>query len=143
MIRGVGDPLVAVYARCYLCRVAAVLDKNQRVHLMPTYLDFLTTFSQIRSERIQPLLVKNRIEMSVYMNLHSPALDWILQCVAYKASSSELKAILQTGREKSNSGILLHSILSAFQPDYIVSRSLEFAEMIKECKVVGISRVWI
>jgi hypothetical protein len=35
MMRGIGDPLVAIYARCYICRVGAQVASTVKTHLMP------------------------------------------------------------------------------------------------------------
>jgi len=45
MVRGVGDPLVAAYARCYLCRVGMLVAPSIRDHLMPCFDDLLLTFT--------------------------------------------------------------------------------------------------
>lgn len=47
MVRGIGDPLVAVYARAYLCRVGMSIAPDSRSHLMPNFTDYLATLSQV------------------------------------------------------------------------------------------------
>lgn len=47
MIRGIGDPLVACYARAYLCRVGLFVAPNARTHLMPNFTDYLYTVQQV------------------------------------------------------------------------------------------------
>lgn len=47
MIRGIGDPLVACYARAYLCRVGLFVAPNARTHLMPNFTDYLSTVQQV------------------------------------------------------------------------------------------------
>ena len=47
MIRGMGDPLVACYARAYLCRVGMSLAPGTKTHLLPNFTDYLTTLSQV------------------------------------------------------------------------------------------------
>lgn len=48
MIRGIGDPLVAVYARCYLCRVGmTVATATDREYLKENFYDFLASYNQV------------------------------------------------------------------------------------------------
>ncbi|XP_070579924.1 VPS35 endosomal protein-sorting factor-like [Ptychodera flava] len=137
-MRGIGDPLVAIYARTYLCRVSWMsVAPEFKDHLVNNFYDFLGTYVQLQGDSVQNLLAVQRLDMSTYLTLYSPALDWILQCIAYQASDDTLTEILEKCRKQCNSALLLNSIMSAFKPDYIASRVMNFLEMIKECEESG------
>jgi len=96
MIRGVGDPLIAAYARCYLCRVGVLVAPSIRDHLMPCFHDLLLTFtSQIGTETVQTALTVQRTSVPHYLVLYAPALDWVLSCLAHNASETLLDSVLQ------------------------------------------------
>ncbi len=71
--------------------------------------------------------------------MFTPALDWILYCVAYKASPALLNETLGNFKHKSAvsvedgcSALILNSLLTCFPPEFIASRSLEFLELVKK-----------
>lgn len=54
--------------------------------LNKNFFDLLTTFRQISCESVQKYLVVQRVEVPEYLTLYSPAISWILQCIAYRAA---------------------------------------------------------
>jgi hypothetical protein len=66
-------------------------------------------------------------EMPAYLNLYTPALDWILQCAAFRATETVLADILNMYARSGNSALLLNSIISSFAPEYISSRCVSRA----------------
>lgn len=47
MIRGIGDPLVAAYAHCYLCRVGMAVTTGDREYIKENFYDFLASYNQV------------------------------------------------------------------------------------------------
>ncbi|XP_026132836.1 UPF0505 protein C16orf62 homolog [Carassius auratus] len=85
MVRGIGDPLVAVFARTYLCRVGMEVAPHLKDSLNKNFFDLLASLRQVHGESVQNQLVQQRVEIPIYLTLYSPAIQWILQCVAYRA----------------------------------------------------------
>ncbi|KAK7873878.1 hypothetical protein R5R35_005739 [Gryllus longicercus] len=137
MTRGIGDPLVAVYARCYLCRVGMTVATADREYIKENFYDFLATYHQLFTPTIRSELTKLKVDLSTYLTLYTPALDWILHGVATNAPEKLLVEILARCKEKCNSALLLNSIMAAFKPVYIASRALQFIELLSACDEEG------
>ncbi|XP_005101203.1 VPS35 endosomal protein sorting factor-like [Aplysia californica] len=140
MSRGIGDPLVAVYARCYLCRVGILIAPKFRPHIPRCFEDFIITFPQVQGESVQNILATQKVEMPRYLTLISPALDWILQCLAHQSSETLLTQTLERCKEGCNNALMINSIMSAFKPQYIANRALFFTELIKSCEDTGLPK---
>uniref|UniRef100_A0A669CA17 VPS35 endosomal protein-sorting factor-like n=1 Tax=Oreochromis niloticus TaxID=8128 RepID=A0A669CA17_ORENI len=137
MIRGIGDPLVAAYARAYLCRVGMEVAPHLKDSLNRNFFDLLGTFRQISSENVRAQLVLQMVEMPEYLTLYSPAISWILQCIAYRAPESLLTEMMERCKKLGNNALLLNSVMRAFRPEFVAARATDFIGMIKDCDEAG------
>lgn len=103
MIRGIGNPLIAVYARCYLCRVGLALNQSTDLGFVKeNFYDFLATYGQLFSQTLKADLNKQNIPIASYLGLYTPALDWILQVMAAAAPESLLIEVLLRCKQQAN-----------------------------------------
>ncbi|XP_047464640.1 VPS35 endosomal protein-sorting factor-like isoform X2 [Mugil cephalus] len=137
MIRGIGDPLVAAYARAYLCRVGMEVAPHLKDTLNRNFFDLLRTFRQISGESVQNQLVVQRVEVPEYLTLYSPAINWILQCIAYRAPEPLLTEMMERCKTMGNNALLLNSVMRAFRPEFVAARASDFIGMIKDCDESG------
>uniref|UniRef100_A0A7N8XRG6 VPS35 endosomal protein-sorting factor-like n=1 Tax=Mastacembelus armatus TaxID=205130 RepID=A0A7N8XRG6_9TELE len=137
MIRGIGDPLVAAYARAYLCRIGMEVAPHLKDSLNCNFFDLLGTFQQISGESVRNQLVQQRVEVPEYLTLYSPAISWILQCIAYRAPEPLLTEMMERCKKLGNNALLLNSVMRAFRPEFVAARATDFIAMIKECDEAG------
>ncbi|XP_061008926.1 VPS35 endosomal protein-sorting factor-like isoform X2 [Dama dama] len=137
MVRGIGDPLASVYARAYLCRVGMEVAPHLKESLNKNFFDFLLTFKQIHGDTVQNQLVLQGVELPSYLPLYSPAMDWVFQCVSYRAPEALLTEMMERCKKLGNNALLLNSVMSAFRAEFIATRSMDFIGMIKECDESG------
>jgi hypothetical protein len=137
MIRGMGNPLVATYARCYLCRVGVLVAPEVRNHLDYCFTDFGRTYKQFEEESVQNTLALQHVDMIQYVGLYMPALDWILQCMAHRATEKVLAGVLERCEKQCKSGLVLNAVMSSFQPEFVSARAVQFCQQIKECEEAG------
>ncbi|XP_029953545.1 VPS35 endosomal protein sorting factor-like [Salarias fasciatus] len=137
MIRGIGDPLVAAYARAYLCRIGMEVAPQLKDNLNRNFFDLLGTFRQISGETVRNQLVLQRVEPPEYLTLYSPAINWILQCIAYRAPEPLLTEMMERCKTLGNNALLLNSVMRAFRPEFVAARATDFIGMIKDCDESG------
>ncbi|XP_076674334.1 VPS35 endosomal protein-sorting factor-like isoform X1 [Andrena cerasifolii] len=131
MIRGIGNPLIAVYARCYLCRVGLALNKTSDFEFVrENFYDFLSTYQLLFGQFVKIERIKQNMSLHSYLNLYSPALDWILQILVATTSENLLEDVLSQCTNQRNSSLLLNSVLTAYKPSYIAARAMDFVKLI-------------
>lgn len=157
--RGIGDPLVGAYARCYLCRVGMSIT-TVKPYLRQNFEDILSvylTVSQLHEYSnssilaippdfqmftggIRSEIARQRISVSTYVTLYAPAFDWILSGIAAGADNFTMDELVLRCQEKKNCAPLFYSILQAFPHEFISVRALHFANILCKCDTEGYSR---
>ncbi|KAM4765293.1 VPS35 endosomal protein-sorting factor-like isoform 3-T3 [Cyanocitta cristata] len=120
-----------------LCQVGMEVAPQLKESLNKNFFDFLLTFKQIHGDMVQNQLVVQCVEIPLYLTLYSPAIDWILQCIAYHAPDVLLTEMMERCKKLGNNALLLNSVMSAFRAEFIAARSMDFIGMIKECDESG------
>uniref|UniRef100_A0A8D9ESI6 UPF0505 protein C16orf62 n=1 Tax=Cacopsylla melanoneura TaxID=428564 RepID=A0A8D9ESI6_9HEMI len=136
MVRGIGDPLVAAYARCYLCRVASTMGLDQ--FFLNNFNEFLTTYPHLHNKCVLGDLIVQKIDMSTYMSLYSPALEYILSVRHY--SSSHLDEVFSKVSGMNNNGLLLDAVMKAFPKYFVADKCSSLISMIAACGNKDVSR---
>ena len=118
MCRGVGDPLVAAYIRCYMCRVnndfsrkrkgvewylvcfqvTIDIDFKHRIPIEIAFLDFCDSCHQLNTETVKHSYTAQKLKTSVYLSLYSPALDWIMQCYLHNFDEKKIGKLINKAR---------------------------------------------
>jgi len=130
MIRGIADPLVSQYARCYLARKTRDVIRHQKEHIIRGFKDYMFLERNFDSEKMKNHITERGLSKKEYLDLFCPALDYTLECIGHKADHRVLEHILQLYGECKN-GYVLNSILAAFEPRYIASHAMDFITLIK------------
>nr|SVE92271.1 EOG090X02HV [Megafenestra aurita] len=138
-IRGVGNPLVAAYARCYLMRVGREKFIQDRSFVIENVRDLLLSYHQLYSSPTRTELTVFRTELSEYLSFFSPAFDWIFQTIARSGQYNELDTIWRQSFEQAEPGLLWQSLLGQFPPDFVLPKCLELALYITTTPSTGVS----
>lgn len=115
MIRGIGDPLAATYARAYLATkcgdvwnsfsndtakagAATMIPKVYQACLIEGFDDFLFTFKSLLAADTINTQIKavreEKMNRDDYIDLYSPALEWLLQNIGQSRTRSVSLSLL-------------------------------------------------
>eukprot|EP01088_Endostelium_zonatum_P002802 TRINITY_DN1359_c0_g1_i2.p1 TRINITY_DN1359_c0_g1~~TRINITY_DN1359_c0_g1_i2.p1 ORF type:complete len:942 (+),score=217.40 TRINITY_DN1359_c0_g1_i2:79-2904(+) len=132
MTRGIGDPLVATFARAYIARKGREVAPLHKEFLMTCYEDYLFTHNfMMHNESFLGNIKKQIDSMPTYIGLFTPAIDWLLQCLGFQAPKTTFTKVL-TAYGESSIAIVLNNILANFQPEYIAENAMSFAKLVRE-----------
>ncbi len=129
IMRGIGDPLIAAYARCYLFYIGSDLLSRNEYSPAPAFMlsaiqDACTMQSKQRSEAKQIQLEQNMdpassahtqiVTMAQYSKLLSPAIQWTLRCIALSATKDIFQYTVRAYSQRCGSALVLKHIIESF-----------------------------
>lgn len=149
-----------IYIRCYLIRIGSQLIK-EREYMKENFLDFLFTYHyvsailfhliefvdarmralfQIFSTKVRSDLSKQNMDLSSYLSLYTPALEWNMQKLVYQVPDEKLEEVKFLCEDKKNNAILLQTILNTFRHDFIKLKANDFVLLITATSGEGINK---
>ncbi|XP_016960853.1 VPS35 endosomal protein sorting factor-like [Drosophila biarmipes] len=137
-LRGIADPLVSSYARCYLVRMGVTLTPS-KTYIRENFTDLFLIYPQIFRFVARFNLHPEIVTASSYLQLYAPAFDYMLLCLVHKCELHS-QDMLNECKQLKNNGAILMSILSSFKAEFIATNALEFIELINASETPGISK---
>ncbi|ALC47849.1 CG8202 [Drosophila busckii] len=137
-LRGIADPLVSSYARCYLVRVGVPVTPTKQ-YIRANFNDLFILYPQIFRLVARFNLHPEIITASAYLQLYAPALDYMLECLVYKGEQYAQEMLSECKQLKNNGAVLL-SILNSFKREFIATNAMEFLELINNCDTPGVTK---
>ncbi|XP_023947599.2 VPS35 endosomal protein-sorting factor-like isoform X2 [Bicyclus anynana] len=134
MIRGIGNPLVAIYVRVYLCNVASSLfGKESECYFNDNLKEFLEEYQQIICPNMAKKFGTQLLTADQYLSLYIPAVDWLLYgTLNYtKCKDTLLEEMLEKCDTTENSELLLCCCVSGFDSTSIIKQSTAIMDIIR------------
>ena len=115
MIRGVGYPTVALYARMYLAITSSqLLSRGTKTDVMiDSFNDYLFTYQEFKERKLIAYLQKHEIDHTEFLAVHSPGVQWLLRSIGSSASLDQFNSILSYYKQHSANSMVLKHILDA------------------------------
>ena len=131
IVRGLGDPLVSLYARTYLVVSGHEVAPQATKHILGMVTDFLTTFEDLKSKHHEQKMKDSNTTRKEYLFVMAPGVEWLLKSVGKTASKDTFQSILSLFREKCNDAMVLRYIIEGFDPSFYAHASTGMATLIK------------
>ncbi len=141
MIRGLGDPLIANYARMYLVLVGSEVAPSYNGTALALLQDILFTFRYWKESYLQNDPKATPEQINQYYSLFTPALEWILSSVGKGAPKETFQSILQLYRDQVNDSVALYYIIDSFDPLHWIHGTMGMITLIKSADISCISIV--
>ncbi|CAG9783747.1 unnamed protein product [Diatraea saccharalis] len=135
MIRGIGNPLVAVYLRNYLCTIAAkLLGKESEEFFYNNLKEFLDEYQQIFHPMMKKKYEVQLFTLDKYLNLYVPAVDWLLfgTLNSNKCKLTLLEELLQQCEKMENFELLLFCLVHAFDSESVIKKAPKILELVQK-----------
>jgi hypothetical protein len=149
-IRGIGDPIAAIYARSYMCTQlarlrsshfnAAVDNQTFRIAIDDSIADFLRLLRYEHSPALFKSMSVKVESKAEALKVMSPALSWIFHHAFRYASQKELSDFLQQ-YEKFQHGWILYHVIDGFPSSFVSSNALKFCDLIVEADMSNFDAV--
>lgn len=113
--RGIGDPLVALYTWLYLgLESTELLAPTDKAAVTSSLSDYLFTFHEFRSHKLETWLSVQHMELEDYLALHSPAVEWLVKCAAHQSPRDTFDELLDQYQQFSDCSMVLKHLTEGF-----------------------------
>lgn len=141
-IRGIGDPIIRLYAQCYLCRCAVkcntfidISNGEDFSFAITMFEDYLVNFSALRTPKVLNCTKKNDLSFETYIRLQMPAIQWLMKLAISKAnekSAVSFEKVMQLFTHSCNEMRMLDSIFQRFHSSLCCKKAVDLILMVRK-----------
>lgn len=137
-IRGIGDPMVALYARLYLASVCHKVMPERVAPIVSMFDDYLFTFREFKQEKVRKLALSNGTTMEKYIHQHTYAIEFILRFASPGITPEICGSILKRFNKSCKHLAVLTCILEVASPQFCSQNALKLVSFIKDSEATAL-----
>jgi len=136
-IRGIGDPMVALYARLYLASVSHKVMPHNVAPIVSMFDDYLFTFREFKQEKVRKLALANGTTMEQYIFQHTYAIEFILRFASPGITPEICGGMMKRYNKNSKHLAVLTCILKVASPEFCAQNALKLVSFIKDSEATA------
>eukprot|EP00501_MAST-03F_sp_TOSAG23-6_P002463 GSMAST32.ASY1.ANO1.2573.1 assembled CDS len=133
ILRGIGDPMVALYARVYLSRVAHSQQLDRSDPTISSIDDYIFSIGEFKQKKIQNIAKSAGITFDEFMYSHG--LEMLLHYSAEFMTKKQFSTIMKRYSTISGESSVLVPIIRGMPPKFMDLNAMKFVHLIKESKM--------
>lgn len=139
-VRGIGDPLISMYARLYLTRKGFELLPGEKDFLILMFKDLIRMQEEWKDESFKEKLKGMGMTYESFVDLFSPCIEFLVECIAHEEREEMFNLLLEKYQHDFKNSILLYHIIRSFEPKIISNAGSLLVYLIKDYEDVNIPK---
>lgn len=131
-VRGIGDPMVALFTRVYIASMAHRVIPDNAQPILSMLDDYLFTCREFKMEKVRKLALDNGTTMGKYVKLHMYGVDQLLRFASAGIDAAASAAILKRYHKSCRNLIILATLLKHLDADYVSTNALKIVALIRD-----------
>lgn len=131
-IRGIGEPMVAMYARLYLAKKGSEIIPEEKDYLLILFKDFLRIVDSFKTDSFVEKLKSLGLSLDQYIDLYSPCIEWLLECIGVGEGEDMFNLILDKYQNEFKKSVFLLHLIRAFDAKVVSNAASVLVFLVKE-----------
>lgn len=139
-VRGIGDPLIAMYARLYLARKGFELVPEDKDYLILMFRDFIRIQEEWKDDSFKEKLKTTGMSLESYIDLYAPCIEFLIETIGSKENEEMFNLLVEKYQHDFKNSILLYHIIRSFEPRIISNAGSLLVFLIKDYQDTNIPK---
>ncbi|KAF0700575.1 Aste57867_8911 [Aphanomyces stellatus] len=133
MIKGVGDPTVALYTRTYLALASSrVLAGHPNTAILHSLQDYMYIMHRFSIEKAAVFYTQQEMSEAGLRAIHAPGVQWLIKSVAQTATEKDVDSLLYQYKQYAENGMVLEQIVATLPGALLSKHTMGLVQLIQQ-----------